>query len=83
MERHGCFAFLSFVMSTELLGCNDNNNDSRVPPVSSTTTLKGVVLGVGMIQGATVCLDKNDSLTCERLVIAKANIPCQIFLRVS
>ena len=65
MKRHGRFAFLSFVMSTALLGCNDNNNDSRVLPVSSTTTLKGVVLGVGMIQGATVCLDKNDSLTCE------------------
>lgn len=65
MKRHGRFAFLSFVISTALLGCNDNNNDSRVPPVSSTTTLKGVVLGVGVIQGATVCLDKNDSLTCE------------------
>ncbi len=49
-------------MGLVLVACNENDHDS---PLITKTTLKGVVIADGYLQGATVCLDKNNNLVCE------------------
>lgn len=49
-------------MGLVLVGCNENDHDS---PLITKTTLKGVVIADGYLQGATVCLDNNNNLVCE------------------
>jgi hypothetical protein len=53
-------------MGLVLVGCG-GNSDNGTPSsnVAATTTLTGVVIVGGNLQGATVCLDKNNNLVCE------------------
>ena len=51
-------------MGLVLVGCNENDHDSPLPLITKTT-LKGVVIADNYLQGATVCLDKNNNLICE------------------
>ncbi len=50
-------------ISLSLTGCGGNSSSSATN--ANTVSLTGVVIVDGYVQGATVCLDKNNNLFCE------------------
>ncbi len=52
------------LMGLALSACNENDHDTLIVN-NPITSLKGVVIASGYLQGATVCLDKNNNRFCD------------------
>lgn len=61
------YSVVLVLMSLVLSGCGGNSDSAPTATAipAPTTSLTGVVIASGYLQGATVCLDKNSNLLCE------------------